>query len=140
MAAKPFLDTNVLIYAFSDTDIRQAQATSLITFGGTVSVQILNEFANVAQRKLGKPWSAIVIALNDTLELLDPPLPVTIETHRRALDISRRYGFGIYDSLVLSAAKGANCRVLYTEDLQHGQEIDGVLVQNPFLNEPGSSR
>ncbi|HKH35057.1 MAG TPA: hypothetical protein VKA80_13010 [Beijerinckiaceae bacterium] len=59
-------------------------------------------------------------------------MPLTFDLHRSALDISRRYGFTIYDSLILSAAKEARCRVLYTEDLQDGQTIEGVLVRNPF--------
>jgi predicted nucleic acid-binding protein len=64
-------------------------------------------------------------------------LPVTAELHEAAIELARKHDFRIYDSLILSAARLAGCRVLYTEDLGHGQEIEGVLVQNPFLELPG---
>ena len=66
--------------------------------------------------------------------MLGSPVPLTDETHRLAIDISRRYGLRIYNGLILSAAKHAGCRVLYTEDLQDGQIIEGVLVRNPFTD------
>ena len=112
MTAKPFLDTNVLVYAFSDDDSRKNDAASLIASGGVVSVQILNEFVDVARRKLRKDWAAILQALEDLTLLLDPPLPITIDMHRDAIGMAQRYGFRIYDSLVLAAAKRAGCRLL----------------------------
>ena len=71
-------------------------------------------------------------ALDDLAAPLDPPVPLTMDVHRAAVDVSRRYGFRIYDSLVLSAARLAGCRTLYSEDLQDGQTIDCVLVRDPF--------
>ena len=138
MAARSFIDTNVLVYAFSDQDARSGRAATVIAAGGIVSVQVLNEFVDVARRKLRKDWPAVQCALDDLRALLDPPLPLTTELHQTAIKLSRKYDLHIYDSLILGAARLAGCRVLYTEDLQHGQEIDGVLVQNPFLNDPGS--
>ncbi len=132
MTARPFLDTNVLVYAFSDDDSRKTQAASLITSGGVVSVQVLNEFVDVARRKLRKDWTVILQALDDLMLLLDLPVPITVDMHCDAIDLSRRYGFRIYDSLILSTAKRAGCRLLYTEDLQNGQVIEGVLIRNPF--------
>jgi predicted nucleic acid-binding protein len=129
---KPFFDTNVLVYTVSDRDSRKNRAAAIIATGGIVSVQILNEFVNVARLKLKKDWGVILEALDSFGRLLEPPMPLTFDLHRSALDISRRYGFTIYDSLILSAAKEARCRVLYTEDLQDGQTIEGVLVCNPF--------
>ena len=135
---KPFIDTNVLVYAFSDDQSRRTQAAALVAYGGVVSVQILNEFVNVARRKLGKTWPTIVRALDDLATVLDPPVALTFEMHRDAVAMSRRYGFRIYDSLVLSAAKRAGCLVVYTEDLQDGQVIEGVSVRNPFAGGPAS--
>jgi len=60
-------------------------------------------------------------------------LPLTLATHERALDVAGRYGFSIYDALILAAAGEAECDALYSEDLQHGQVVDGVRVINPFL-------
>lgn len=132
VAAKPFIDTNVLLYTVGDRDDRKEEATAIIAAGGIVSVQVLNEFVNVARGKLRQEWGVILQALDYFGKLLQPPAPLTFELHRDAIAISRRYGFGIYDSLILSAAKDAGCRLLYTEDLQDGQTIEGVLVRNPF--------
>lgn len=134
MIAKPFIDTNVLVYAYSLDDGRNERAAALIAAGGVVSVQVLNEFVNVARRKLCFDWDKIVWALDDLTTLLDAPMPLTMEVHRGGIDIARRFGFRIYDSLILSTARLAGSRVVYTEDLQDGQMIDGVLVRNPFAD------
>jgi predicted nucleic acid-binding protein len=134
MRRKPFLDTNVLVYAYSLDDRRSDRATTLIHEGGIVSVHVLNEFVDVSKRKLRFSWAEMMHALNDLSLLLEPPLPLTLDLHRDAVDISRRYGFRIYDSLILSAAKAGGCPILYTEDLQNGQAIEGVLVRNPFTD------
>jgi len=60
------------------------------------------------------------------------PTPFTDETHQAGLALARRYNLRIYDGLIVSAAKHAGCETVYTEDLQHGQTLDGVLIQNPF--------
>ncbi len=132
MTAKAFLDTNVLIYAYSLDDTRNAKAAALLASGGVVSVQVMNEFVNVARRKLRFEWPSVMRALDDLAALLEPPVPLTMDVHCAAVDVSRRYGFRIYDSLVLSAARLAGCRTLSSEDLQDGQTIDCVLVRDPF--------
>lgn len=133
MGAKPFLDTNVLIYAFTTDDPRKSVARDLIFSGGQVSVQVLNEFVNVSRRKLRREWSAIRGFLQLVSERLDPPSPLTIETHRSALDLAARHQLAIYDSLILASARQAGCRILFSEHFQHGQVIDGVEIRNPFL-------
>ncbi len=67
-------------------------------------------------------------------KLLDPPLPLTAEIHDAAVDISERYGFHFFDSLIVAAALRAKCSILYTEDLQHGQKIEGLTIRNPFTS------
>ena len=133
MRAEPFLDTNVLVYAYSSDGRRSAKAASLVTSGGTVSVHVLNEFVDVAHRKLKFSWDEIGRALADLDLVLGAPLPLTAEIHRAALAISTRFGFRIYDRLVLSAARHAGCTVLLSEDMRHGQTIEGVRIVNPFL-------
>ena len=133
MAARPFLDTNVLVYAFTPGDARHGPAAALVESGGVVSVQVLNEFANVARRKLGRDWNEIQQALDDLGTLLDDPLPITLDLHRDGLDIARRYGCQLHDALILAAARKAGCQMLLTEDMQDGQTIDGVVVRNPFI-------
>ena len=130
---RPFLDTNVLIYAFASNDRRTAVAEALLARGGAVGVQNLNEFASVAQRKMKMPWRDIQRALAAIRVLCPSPVPVTLKIHEAAVEIATRHQFQIYDALVLAAAIGSSCPILYSEDLQHGQVIGPVTVQNPFL-------
>ena len=132
MAGKPFFDTNILVYAYTLDDRRSERATGLLASGGVISVQILNEFVNVSRRKLKFSWDSVSRALVHFRLLLDPPIPFTVEIHGDAVQLSQRYGFAFYDSLVLSAANRGGCRILYTEDLQDGQTVEGVLIRNPF--------
>ena len=134
MPAKVFFDTNVLIYAVAQDDPRSTQAEELLALGGVFSVQILNEFASVARRKILMSWSDATEALNAFRVLCPSPLPITIEMHDAALKIAEKHGYNIYDALVVSAALEAGCTTLYSEDLHDGQTIDGQLtIRNPFL-------
>jgi predicted nucleic acid-binding protein len=133
MNAKPFLDTNVIVYAFSSNDPRSKRAEALLEGGGVVSVQVLNEFVNVSRRKQGRSWDEIHDALGVLKILLDPPQPLTVELHEAAVDIARDRGFSIYDSLIIAAALRAGCSILYSEDLHHGQAIEQLAIRNPFI-------
>jgi len=138
MRAKAFFDTNVLIYAVAQDDARSAQAEELLASGGVFSVQILNEFASVARRRILMSWSDVTEALNAFRVLCPSPLPITIEIHEAALKIAEKYGYNIYDALVVSAALEAGCTTLYSEDLHDGQTIDGQLtIRNPFVRSSG---
>jgi predicted nucleic acid-binding protein len=133
MPAKTFLDTNVLIYAVAEDDPRSAQAEELLTTGGVVSVQVLNEFVSVVRRKLRMSWKEVKDALHAIRVLCPSAVPITADTHDAALRIAEKYGYEIYDALILAAALGAGCETICSEDLQHGQIIDGGLtVRNPF--------
>lgn len=131
-ATDVFLDTNVVLYLLS-ADARKADvAETLIQRGGTVSVQVLNEAAAVARRKLQMPlaeireWLAAVRACCAVV-------PLTVAEHDEALRLCERYALAFYDALIVAAALAAGARVLYTEDLQPGLVIDGRLqVVNPF--------
>lgn len=133
MRAEAFFDTNVLIYAVARDDPRNAQAEELLSSGGKISVQILNEFVSVARRKLQMPWSDVTEALDAFRVLCPSPLPISIAIHEAALKIAEKHGFGFYDALVIAAALESGCAVLYSEDFQDGQIIDGQLtIRNPF--------
>jgi predicted nucleic acid-binding protein len=126
-------DTSVLLYLLSEDSNKANRVEELLDERGTISVQVLNEFAVVALRKLRMP-------LNDVREILGTIRavcnvePVTLATHDRGLEISERYGFSLYDSMMVASALIVGSRVLYAEDLQHGQVIDAQLrVINPFL-------
>jgi predicted nucleic acid-binding protein len=132
MNVKTFLDTNIIVYAFSSNDPRSEKAEALLAAGGVVSVQVLNEFVNVSRRKYRRDWGEIQDALSVLKTLLDPPQPLTIEVHEAAIGIARDYGFHFYDSLIVAAALRAGCSILYSEDLHHGQTIERLTIHNPF--------
>ena len=129
----PFLDTNVLVYAALQPDPRSDAARALLRDGGVISVQVLNEFANVARRKLRRPWPEVLQALAAVRALCPAPWPLTVATHEAALALAERTGYALYDALILASALEAGCDTLFSEDLQDGQVIDGRLtVRNPF--------
>jgi predicted nucleic acid-binding protein len=133
MPGKAFFDTNILIYSIAQDDPRGPRAEELLAAGGVISVQVLNEFASVARRKIHMPWQEVREALAAIRVLCAPPLAITLGTHEAALRIAEQYSFGIYDALIAAAALRAGCKTLYSEDFQEGQIIDGQLtVCNPF--------
>jgi predicted nucleic acid-binding protein len=133
MSDRAFLDTNIFVYAIVQDDPRTHDAEELIAEGGKVSVQILNEFAAVARRKTNMTWGEVQLGL-ETIKILCPdPLPITLDTHQEALEIAEKYGYKIYDALIVASALEAKCTILYTEDMQDGQIIDRRLtIRNPF--------
>jgi len=130
--SKPFIDTNVIVYAFEEGARKQEAALNLLVAGGVTSVQVLNEFASVARRKLGFGWTEIEEAVAGICVLLPNPAPLRLQTHARAVQMAERFDFSIYDGLIVAAALEAGCSVLYTEDMQHGQKIGELVINNPF--------
>lgn len=130
-----FVDSNVLIYAFT-TDARAATAQAVLERGCAAGVQGLNEFTNVARRKLRMTWREVRDALAAIRIVCRPIVPIDIDTHADALRLAERHGFSIFDALMFAAALRAGCDTLLSEDLQHGMVIDGRLrVVNPFRDE-----
>ncbi len=127
-----FFDTNVLLYLASSETEKADRAEQLLGDGGTVSVQVLNEFANVARRRMALSWVETRSFLASVRGLLDI-VPVTLEVHETGLVLAERYGFSVYDALIVAAALISDCDVLWSEDFQHGLRIDRRLrVVNPF--------
>jgi predicted nucleic acid-binding protein len=132
MSDSVFFDTTVLIYAVSEADHRAAAAQRLLATGGHISVQVLNEFAAVARRKLKKSWEEISEALDDIRSSCEPATPLTVNIHEAALKLSAEHGYHIYDALILASALDAGCDTLYSEDMQDGQKIGPITICNPF--------
>ena len=133
MSADEFFDSNVLIYAMVSGDSRTERAQQLVAQGGVISVQVLNEFVAVARRKMRMPWQDVIEALDAIRILFPSPGAITIDTHQGALAIAERYGYRIYDALIVAAALEARCTILYSEDMQDGQVVEGKLtIRNPF--------
>ena len=129
-----FFDTNVLVYA-QGPGTKGDTARQALMGGGIISVQVLNEFANVLQRKFRMEWSAVAAAVADVRELFDPIRPVDIETHEAAIVLAEAHGFSFHDSLIVASALRAGCETLFTEDLQAGRRIDSLVIVNPFARE-----
>jgi len=134
MSAKPFLDTNVVLYAFGEGS-RGQKAEALLVKGGVISVQVLNEFAAVARRKLNKSWEELRRAFGILCVFCPEPVPLTVKMHEAASQIAERYKYSIYDGLIIAAALETGCNIVYSEDLQDGQVIESSLtIRNPFKN------
>ena len=129
---KAFIDTNILLYLLSSDTEKADRAENILSAGGVISVQVLNEMANVALRKLAMSWTEI----NEVLMLIRavcPTEPLTVETHDRGRLVAERYELSVYDSMIVAAALLAGCETLYSEDMQDGLQIDKKLrICNPF--------
>ncbi len=132
MSGRTFFDTNVLLYLLSGDASKADRAEGVLASGGIVSVQVLNEFAAVGIRTLGMTWTEIADVL-DTVRRLCSVEPLTVETHDRGRDLAVRYGFSVYDAMIVAAALIAGADMLYSEDLHNGLRVEGsLLVCNPF--------
>lgn len=127
-----FIDTNVLLYLLSGDEAKADRAEETLAGGGVLSVQVLNEFASVASRKLKMSIGEIREALA-TIRALCKIVPISEDTHDLGLQVAERYGMSIYDSMVIASALLAGCKAVLSEDLQDGQIIEGRLeIRNPF--------
>lgn len=132
-APDSFFDTSVLFYLLSNDSRKADRVEQLLAERGAISVQVLNEFAAVAMRKLRMPLSDVREIL-DSVRTVCTVESVTVATHDRGLAVFERYKFSFYDSLIIASALIVGAKLLYSEDLQHGQVIDRQLrVVNPFL-------
>jgi len=130
-----FIDTNVLIYLLSDDQDKADRAENIVRVGSIVSVQVLNEMTNIMHRKLAMSWGDIseVIAIIQSLCSVES---LTTDTHNRGRFIAQRYGFSVYDSMIVASALLAGCKTLYSEDLQDEQLLEQQLrICNPFAND-----
>ena len=127
-----FFDTNVLVYLASGEPSKADRAEAILAGGGSISVQVLNELANVARRKMQMSWDETHVLLA-TLRGLLTVHAVTVETHDAGLRIAERYGLSIYDAMIAASALDAGCNTLWSEDMQHGMKLDeGLRIVNPF--------
>jgi predicted nucleic acid-binding protein len=146
MKGRFFLDTNVFVYTFdSSAPKKQTRARKLVAQAlegrrGVISFQVVQEFLNVATRKFATPLTMrdCVTYLESVLSPLYDVSP-SMELYREALDIRERWQLSYYDALIVTAALSAGCERLLSENLQHGLEIRGLTIENPFRNGPAGS-
>jgi predicted nucleic acid-binding protein len=139
MSDKFFLDTNILVYTFDGrSPDKKARSLSLVADAlqkgtGMISWQVIQEFLNVATCKFQIPLnpSDAKEYLNKVLYPLCQIFP-DLDLYQYALDIQESLRFGYYDALIISAALRGGCSILYSEDLQAGQQVQGVRILNPF--------
>ncbi|HKQ31228.1 MAG TPA: PIN domain-containing protein [Burkholderiales bacterium] len=130
--AETFFDSNVVLYLLSADTEKADRAETLLAEGGVISVQVLNEIANVTRRKLNMTWAEVSEMLAQVRAVCRVE-SLTLEAHLRALALAERHGFSVYDAMIIASALEAGCKTLYTEDLQNGQKFEGTLtVRNPF--------
>jgi predicted nucleic acid-binding protein len=143
MSGKFFLDTNILVYTFDEENpgkrdrARALVAEALAESRGAISYQVIQEFLNATLRKFSKPLTAGDAERYLTV-VLEPLCAVfaSVELYHQAIDISERWKYSFYDSLVIASALQSGCTVLYSEDLQHGQKIGNLRILNPFVESP----
>ena len=137
-----FIDSNIFVYLFDETDDRKREAaerivdSALQTHNASISFQVVQETLNVLTRNLPTPMS--VEGAKDFLRQVLVPLwrvSPSPALYDRALDLQSRYRYGFYDSLIIAAALDAGCTQLFSEDLQEGQRIEGLTIRNPFLEQ-----
>ena len=141
MSDRYFLDTNIFIYTFDETQpqkrtlARQLVSQALGDSKGTISYQVIQEFMNIATRKFRRPLTPPDCAayLDAVLAPMCEVFP-SIDLYRDALDLHEKWKFSYYDSLIVTAALSVGCRRLYSEDLQHGQKVRDLVIENPFAD------
>lgn len=139
MSDKFFLDTNLIVYTFDkNAHEKRTVAQGLVmqalhTQQGCISWQVIQEFMNVARHKFSSPLNApdCQLYLKEVLEPICEVYP-DATLYQKALEINHRWQYHYYDALIISAALKAECRILYSEDLQNGQRIDSLRILNPF--------
>jgi len=132
---KHFLDSNVVLYLLSGDSNKADKAENLLIAGPVISVQVLNEVTHVCRRKLQMDWNEIAQFL-ELVRKFCKVVPLTEAIHDRARLIAERYKLSFYDACIVAAAVATGCHTLYSEDMNHGQQLeDGLSLKNPFVTE-----
>ena len=140
MSADDFLDSNVFVYMLDESDAAKRRQAEMLVNGsltqgtGCISFQVVQETMNVLIHKLGFQSEDARQALERFLVPLWQVNP-TAALYQSAISLQGRYGFSFYDSLIVAAALEAGCTRLYSEDLQHGQQIQRMTIMNPFVSQ-----
>jgi len=139
MSAKYFIDTNIFVYSFDNRQPEKKQLAQVLiqhaleTGSGIISTQVIQEFLNVATQKFATPLTIedgrayLRLVLNPLCQIYPNLL-----LYENCLDIQAETKYSFYDSLILAAAIQGGCNILYSEDLQDGQQVREVKITNPF--------
>lgn len=134
-ATTAFFDTNVLLYLLSPDQRKADVAEYLVSLGGTISVQVLNEFTQVARRKFNMSASDVITILS-TLRRTLKVAPLTEATHDLGVELSVKYSLSIYDAMIVANGLLCGATRLYSEDMHSGLLVEKQLrIENPFAPE-----
>ena len=140
MTDRYFLDTNILVYAYDTKDVRRAtRARQLLLDGLTanravLSTQVISEFYVTVTRKVACPMTPEQARDEIRRLLCLEMVEITVATLLAAMELTQRYQLSLWDAQILAAASMAGCPTLYSEDMQHGQTINGVTIVDPFID------
>ena len=127
----PFIDSNVILYLLSGDEAKADRAEELLNKSGIISVQVLNEVTSICLRKLKMSWEEIDAVLL-TLKTACAVVPLTLESHDKAVQLAKRYSLSFYDAHICATALLAEAKMLWSEDMQSGLKIEGLSIKNPF--------
>ena len=135
MKDKIFLDSNIFLYAFSNQDMIKKDISSklLLDDNHTISIQVINEVSNIMLKKLKFTNSEIKEFIKDSYNRYSV-INISEDIFLKACDIRKNYNISYYDSLIISSAIESNCDFLYSEDMQHNQQIEKLKIINPFID------
>ncbi len=135
MGDRAFLDTNVIVYQYTDDDRGLISEALFEDYDICISVQVLNEFTNVARKKLKFEWGKVDDAIDAICEASSLIVPLTIIEHGKARALAAKHQLSIYDANILACALTSGCDTVFSEDMQDGMVIEGrLIVRNPFFN------
>jgi len=135
MKDKVFVDTNVIVYLYSEdeADKQSCALAATALYDCVTSTQVLNEFSNICLKKLKMPTEIIESAIDEISKEFDVEL-IDSKTIKKALKLHKKYNFSYYDCLILASALAYGCQYLLTEDLNNGQIIENSLkIRNIFI-------
>jgi len=127
-----FIDSNIILYLLSGDPVKADRVENILGKGGIISVQVLNEVTSVCSRKLKMTWEeidAVLLAVKTACDVV----PLTVESHEKAVEISRRYQISFYDAHICASAILSGVEAVLSEDMQNGMKIDGMAICNPFI-------
>ena len=141
MSAKYFIDTNIFVYSFDKASPAKQKisqdliASTLANNQGIISYQVVQEFINFAAGKFAQPFSMKEL-LNYFEEVLEPLCEVhsSSKIYQKAVELKHDHRFSFYDALIIAGALQGGCKIIYSEDFQHGQKLAGLEILNPFLD------
>ncbi|MBD3843663.1 MAG: PIN domain-containing protein [Campylobacterales bacterium] len=137
MRGRIFIDTNIILYSYSETELEKSDIANRLIFEtkNIISNQVTNETINILYKKYNlnsQQIEDVILELDDNFEICN----FTIKTQVKALRIKEKYKYQYYDSLIIATALESGCSILYSEDMQHNQIIENKLtIINPFIKE-----